>query len=53
MPINKSLMEELIKKYGPKKGREIYYKMESKGDKATKPAAVKKSRKGPISKAMS
>lgn len=45
MPINQSLMKSLIKKYGKKKAKEIYYAMESSWDKATKPAAIKKSKK--------
>lgn len=46
MPVNQDLMQSLIKKYGKKKGREIYYRMESKGDKATKKSAIKKAMKG-------
>ena len=38
MPINQSLMAALIKRYGAKKGRDIYYAMESKDDARIKPA---------------
>jgi len=31
MPVNKTLAKALIKKYGYKKGKEIYYGMESDG----------------------
>lgn len=36
MPINKSLAKKLIEKYGAKKGKEIYYKMEAEGKPAFK-----------------
>lgn len=31
MPVNKSLAKALVKKYGPKKGKQIYYAMENEG----------------------
>lgn len=46
MPVNQELMQKLIDRYGKKKGREIYYRMESKGHKATKPSAIRKAMKG-------
>jgi hypothetical protein len=36
MPVNKTLAKALIKKYGPKKAKEIYYAMESEGKPAFK-----------------
>jgi len=45
MPINISLMKKLQRQYGAKEGRRIYYAMETEGHKATKPAAVRKSRR--------
>lgn len=30
MPINKGMMRELVKEYGEKKGKEVYYAMEQK-----------------------
>jgi len=36
MPINKSLANSLTKKYGKKKGEEIYFGMENKGTKSFK-----------------
>lgn len=53
MPVNQKLMQSLIKKYGEKKGKRIYYAMEQEGHKATKPKAVKKAkREDAITKAM-
>lgn len=34
MPVNKNLAKNLIKKYGAKKGKEIYYAMENEKSKA-------------------
>lgn len=31
MPVNATLMKSLKKKYGPKKGEQIYYSMEKSG----------------------
>lgn len=45
MPINESLMRKLKKQYGAKKGERIYYAMEAEGHAATKPKAVRKSRR--------
>ena len=42
MPVNQKLMQRLIKEYGEVKGRQIYYKMESKGHPATKNVEKKK-----------
>jgi hypothetical protein len=36
MPVNKHLMQALIKKYGKKKGTEIYYAMENEEKHAKK-----------------
>jgi hypothetical protein len=46
MPVNQKLMDELIKKYGKKEGRRIYFAMEQKGHKATKPSAIRKAMEG-------
>jgi len=45
MPVNVTLMRRLKRKYGKKKGERIYYAMEAEGHPATKPAAVRKSRR--------
>ncbi len=45
MPVNEKLMRALKREYGEEKGESVYYAMETKGHKATKPAAVRKSRK--------
>ena len=29
MPVNKNMAKALVKKYGPKKGKQIYYAMEN------------------------
>lgn len=42
MPINESLMKNLLKEYGNKKGKEIYYAMEQKRKMKEKIAAKKK-----------
>lgn len=36
MPVNKSLAKALIKKYGPEKGKDIYYAMENDNKSAFK-----------------
>lgn len=45
MPVNQKLMKKLIEKYGEEEGRRIYYAMEQKGHKATKPSAIRKAMK--------
>lgn len=46
MPVNEKLMAKLVKKYGKKKGKSIYYGMEAKGHPATKPSAIRKAMGG-------
>jgi len=36
MPVNKNLAKALVKKYGEKRGKDIYYAMESEKGKAFK-----------------
>ena len=50
MPINKDLYNALIKKYGPKKGKEVYFGMENKGSKAFKKGLATAKRKGRVYK---
>lgn len=42
MPINQHLMDNLLKEYGPKKGKDVYYGMEQKAKIKAKIAAKKK-----------
>jgi len=36
MPINKSMMNEMVKQYGKKKGKSVYYAVEQKQKQAKK-----------------
>ena len=44
MPINKSMMESMKKQYGAKKGKDVYYAVESKQKSAAKKKAKKESK---------
>lgn len=46
MPVNPTLLQKLIEKYGEEEGRRIYYAMEQKGHPATKSSAIKKAMEG-------
>ena len=50
MPVNKSLAKSLIKKYGPKKAKEIYYAMENEGKPAFKKGLDTATKEGHIQK---
>ncbi len=45
MPVNEKLMRALKRQYGDEKGESVYFAMENEGHKATKPEAVRKSRR--------
>jgi hypothetical protein len=42
MPINKSMMENMKKQYGAKKGKDVYYAVEAKQKAAAKKKPKKK-----------
>jgi len=41
MPINKKMMADLIKRYGGKKGQDVYYAIENKRKHGKKPGKKK------------
>lgn len=50
MPVNRSLARALIKKYGSKKGKSIYYGMETKNSKGFRKGLKTAKREGHIAK---
>ena len=46
MPINKPLYSSLVKKYGAKKGKQVYFAMENKGTKSFKKGLKTAKRQG-------
>ena len=41
MPVNKEMMEEMKKRYGKEKGKDVYYAVEAKQKKTKKKGAKK------------
>ncbi len=52
MPVNKSLVESLKKKYGGKKGMSVYAGMEAKGEPAFKKGMKTATKEGHTAKSM-
>lgn len=49
-PVNKTLAKALVKKYGKKKGEDIYYGLEQKGSKSFQKGLKTATKEGHISK---